>query len=268
MQYALVNGVRSQPQKGIEGVCESCNSRLISKCGDFIVHHWAHYNSKYCDKWWESETIWHRNWKNQFPEEFREVNFKDVSSGEVHRADIHTSFGITVEFQHSLINSDERVAREGFYNNLIWVIDGTRRKNDYKRFRKKSHYLTSYKHKPNIFQVSNIEEVFPSEWSNSSAYVIFDFMPIADSVEFFDTGVLYCLFPQKVGGAGIVAKMSANSFVRSVIEGEWIGKSSKFLEELKKDDILFRTKEEEVRHKLKLYDMNTQRIPNKRHWRF
>ena len=56
MQFALVNQVRSHAQKGLEGVCELCNSKVIAKCGSIVVHHWSHYNRKECDKWWEPET--------------------------------------------------------------------------------------------------------------------------------------------------------------------------------------------------------------------
>lgn len=44
MQYALVNGVRSQAQKGLQGLCELCNCKVIAKCGNIIIHHWSHFN--------------------------------------------------------------------------------------------------------------------------------------------------------------------------------------------------------------------------------
>ncbi len=270
MQYALVNGVRSQAQKGLEGVCELCNSKVIAKCGDIVVHHWSHYTIKDCDKWWESETIWHRDWKNRFPEDYREVIFKNDSTKEIHRADIYTPAGLTVEFQHSFISNDERVSRELFYNNLIWVVDGCRRTNDYKRFQKKSHYLSSYyKDKKDIFQVSNIEELFPSDWINSSVPVIIDFKSITDSIEFASTkGFLFCLFPQRVGLTAIVAKVSVKSFIKSIVDGEWGPNCSKFIDELKQDDIETKNREEIIRLQIHLNETKAARIPNKRHWRF
>jgi hypothetical protein len=256
MQYALVNGVRSQAQKGLEGVCELCNSKVISKCGSINAHHWSHYNRKECDKWWEAETIWHRDWKDRFPEKYREVIFKNDSTKEIHRADIYTSTGLTLEFQHSLISNDERISRESFYNNLIWVVDGSRRTNDYKRFQKKSHYLTSYyKERKDIFQVSNIEDLFPSYWTDCSVPVIFDF-----SKDF-----LYCLFPKRVGRDAIVAKISPKSFIKSILDGEWEVSCSKFLNELKKDNLELKNKEHTYRSKLN--ETKALGIPNKRHWR-
>jgi competence protein CoiA len=44
--------------------------------------------------------------------------------GEIHRADIKTDTGIYIEVQHSAISDSERLSRERFYQNLIWVIDG------------------------------------------------------------------------------------------------------------------------------------------------
>ena len=162
MQYALVNGIRSHAKKGLEGLCELCNSKVIAKCGDSVIHHWSHYKRKDCDKWWEPETLWHRDWKNKFPEEYREIIFKNDSTMEIHRADIYTPAGLTIEFQHSFISNEERTSRENFYNKLIWVVDGSRRANDFKRFQKKSHYLTTfYKDKKDF-------NTFTTYWDNNN----------------------------------------------------------------------------------------------------
>jgi hypothetical protein len=270
MQYALVYGIRSQAKKGFEGLCELCNSKVIAKCGDTVIHHWSHYKRKDCDNWWETETIWHREWKNRFPKDYREVILKNDSTMEIHRADIYTPTGLTIELQHSYINNYERVSRELFYNNLIWVVDCSRRTNDYKRFQKKSHYLSSfYKDKINIFQVSNIEELFPSYWIDCSVPVIFDYMPITNKIECISSkGFLYCLFPQRVGVTAIVAKISYDSFITSVINGKWGVNYSKFLDELKQDDLEIKSKEKIIRLQLELNESKAFKIRNKRHWRF
>ena len=70
------------------------------------------------------ETPWHRNWKMAFPKNYREVGFYDEVFGEIHRADIHTSAGTTIEFQNSPINLNELKSREAFYPKLIWVLNG------------------------------------------------------------------------------------------------------------------------------------------------
>ncbi len=97
---------------------------MLAKCGPRIIHHWAHSSRKNCDPWWENETPWHREWKNYFPEESREVSHT-APDGEIHRADIKTSTGIVIEVQHSTMTDKERTSREEFYENLAWVLDGS-----------------------------------------------------------------------------------------------------------------------------------------------
>lgn len=122
MQYALVDNVKMEAFPNGRGVCPMCNAITVAKCGPRNIHHWAH-DKKNCDPWWENETEWHRNWKNLFPIESREVtHFAD--NGEVHRADIKTQSGIIIEIQHSSITDKERLSRELFYKNLVWIIDG------------------------------------------------------------------------------------------------------------------------------------------------
>lgn len=123
MQMSIVGTIKKEAFKGGRGTCSICGAITIAKCGPKIVHHWAHLRLRDCDPWWENETLWHRNWKSQFPIEFREVGHLS-EDGEIHRADLKTEKGIVVEFQHSPMSDAERISREEFYGNLIWVIDG------------------------------------------------------------------------------------------------------------------------------------------------
>lgn len=75
-------------------------------------------------RFYPGETPWHRNWKKAFPPSFREVSFMDQTLGELHRADVHTPCGTTLEFQNSPICIDELRSRESFYPNLVWVLNG------------------------------------------------------------------------------------------------------------------------------------------------
>jgi hypothetical protein len=43
---------------------------------------------------------------------------------EVHRADVKTPTGIVLEFQHSNMTDAERLSREAFYGDMIWILDG------------------------------------------------------------------------------------------------------------------------------------------------
>jgi hypothetical protein len=96
---------------------------MISKCGTKVLWHWAHSRRKHCDPWWENETEWHRSWKACFPEAWREQVHFD-STGEKHIADVKTPAGTVLEFQNSAISPQELHAREKFYGNMLWILNG------------------------------------------------------------------------------------------------------------------------------------------------
>lgn len=126
IRYALVDGIKTEPLEKLKGVCTGCGNPLIAKCGQIVVHHWAHAKNTNCDSWWEPMTQWHIDWQNQFPESWREYVFRDQSTGEFHRADVHTDKGVTLEFQHSFISTVEMQSRNNFYRKIVWVVDGRR----------------------------------------------------------------------------------------------------------------------------------------------
>lgn len=130
MQFALVDGIRARPAKGLRGECQYCREGMVAKCGRFRVWHWAHLPRPNCDPWWGGETDWHRNWKNRFPDEWQEVVHFDEETGEKHIADVKTPHGLVIEFQHSPMHFDEMVSRESFYDNMIWIVDGDRGSTD------------------------------------------------------------------------------------------------------------------------------------------
>lgn len=123
MELAIVDGKRVAPFPKGRGTCEMCGDPAIAKCGALKLHHWAHHAQRNCDPWWENETDWHREWKSHYPIECREVIHR-ADSGEIHRSDIRTPSGLYIEVQHSHMPEPERVARENFYGNLIWIVDG------------------------------------------------------------------------------------------------------------------------------------------------
>jgi hypothetical protein len=123
MQYSLVNNEKVEAFPKGKGICPMCQAPTIAKCGTRNINHWAHDRKMNCDPWWENETEWHRNWKNLFAIECREITHF-AEDGEMHRADIKTKTNIIIEFQHSAITDEERLSREIFYKNLVWVVDG------------------------------------------------------------------------------------------------------------------------------------------------
>lgn len=123
MKYALFNGEKKEAFKNGKGSCPLCEEDVIAKCGNIKIHHWAHKGKRNCDIWWENETEWHREWKNEFPKEWQEVIQVD-KNGEKHRADVLNPIkNLTIEFQNSPINIDELRSRECFYEKMIWVIN-------------------------------------------------------------------------------------------------------------------------------------------------
>ena len=126
MKFALVNGTRSTATPGLRGICQGCSGTMIAKCGQYVIWHWAHKQRQNCDSWWETETDWHRTWKDQFPIEQQEVVQIDPLTGEKHIADVKIGNGLVIEFQHSPISVEELKSREQFYKKMIWIVDGAR----------------------------------------------------------------------------------------------------------------------------------------------
>ena len=126
MEFGIdpVTNHRIRPAKKKEAYCGFCKEILIPKCGNIRLHHWAH-KSSHCDHWWEGETEWHREWKNHFPEEWREIiMFDSENENEKHICDIYNqSKALVIEFQNSPISHQELESRELFYKKMIWVVN-------------------------------------------------------------------------------------------------------------------------------------------------
>ena len=133
MKFAEVDGLRREAFPRLSGKCRVCGAPTIAKCGQIKAWHWSHNNLTDCDHWWEPETQWHRNSKNQFPEEWQEIIHLSAD-GEKHIADVKTPNGVVIEFQYSFMRPDERRVREAFYGNMVWVVHGTRRARDKSQF--------------------------------------------------------------------------------------------------------------------------------------
>lgn len=234
MHFALINNIRVEAQPELKGLCSCCSKLVVAKCGTKKIWHWAHRSKINCDNWWEPETEWHRTWKNNYPADWQEISLLDVGTGEKHIADVRTVHNFVIEFQHSHIDYQERISREQFYKNMVWVVDGTRLKRDYPRFLKGKNncfenpifYNTD---NPKIFRVDLIDWCFPSAWLESSVPVIFDYRgdgSMDDSEGLRNT--LYCLFPQ-IDGHARVAEISRKAFIDATSNGEWPLRVQKFI---------------------------------------
>ena len=229
MKYAVSNGQRIEATPRAVGSCPCCGADMLAKCGDLKVWHWAHKSKRVCDHWWESETEWHRAWKDTFPKEWQEV-VQYAEDGEKHIADIRTPDGFVIEFQHSSIKAEEKLAREQFYKNMVWVVDGKRAKSDFPRFDKnESNWIywpedkAAYAYYP--------EWTFPKVWLNRTRPVIFDWQETVWPTEYEDGYLvpprendLICLLPQRLdkdddyAGVATCFRMTRDSFTKMITE--------------------------------------------------
>ncbi len=216
MRFALVNNERIEAKPKLKGLCPGCSHPVTAKCGEQRIWHWAHRAKKACDRWWEPETEWHRNWKNKFASEWQEYRQRDQSSGEWHIADVRTDHSLVIEFQHSRLYPQERAARERFYRNMVWVVNGTRLQRDYPRFEKGINFFKGI-NEGMPFLMPFPEECFPAAWLESPVPVIFDFQGIvqADPPDKIRE-LLWWLLPSRIGGSAVVQAMSRQDFVKLV----------------------------------------------------
>lgn len=227
MKFANFEDTRIEATKGAKGFCPICGSALIAKCGEFKINHWAHKSISNCDRWWETEELWHRTWKNNFPTEWQEFVMFDEKTGEKHIADIRTDQKLVIEFQHSHIIPQERISREQFYKNVIWVVDGSRLKRDYDRFVKGcaniretnilGHYIVGFP-----------DECFPKTWIGSNVYVVFDFLGTESTEDPNDSrNDLYCLRSNRSSFDSELIVYDRENFIMDAISGDFMKEMTK-----------------------------------------
>lgn len=206
MRFAIVNGEKIEAEKGLTGACVGCDQPMIPKCGQIKVKHWAHKSPCECDHWWENETEWHRSWKNNFPTECQEIRHR-ANDGEWHIADVKTKQDHILEFQHSFLNPEERQARNNFYGlNLIWVVDGLKRKNDLARLNSILKTAKLITQGINLIQLPSLLDdcSILKEWSECSGPVFFDFGMEAP---------LWCLLPKTSKGQYYIGPFARKNFI-------------------------------------------------------
>ena len=231
MKFELVDGQKIEAAKGLKGVCPVCQQTVIAKCGNYKINHWAHKSLAHCDRWWENETEWHRNWKNIFPIEWQEIVATDEKTGEKHIADIKTNCDMVIEFQHSNISEEERISRENFYKNMVWIVDGTRRKRDFKHFIEAFEYNNIWRIGENssLWVLEYGHNYLPKEWQHSQVPVMFDFKGLLDrNEEGYDIvskrNPLWCLLPITGQNMNVLFEFDRNKLVEMVKEGGFVFK--------------------------------------------
>lgn len=231
MKFALVDNQKKEAEKGLKGLCPICQNPVIAKCGKYKINHWAHKSLEHCDNWWENETEWHRQWKNSFPVEWQEIVTIDEKTSEKHIADIKTNGDMVVEFQHSNISEEERISREKFYKNMIWIVDGTRRKRDF------AHFIDAFEFN-RIWRIGQNSSLYvlefgnshlPKEWQSSCVPVLFDFKGLLNkNEEEYDKSPLreplWCLLPVRGNNINVLFEFDRNKLVEMIQNGGFVFK--------------------------------------------
>lgn len=209
MKFALVNGQRQEAQRNLSSKCPACGHPMVAKCGEFKIWHWAHKGSRSCDPWWENETEWHRAWKEKFPANWQEI-VHQAENGEKHIADVKTDHGWVIEFQHSYIKPEERRSRDTFYQKVVWVVDGVRRKRD------KTQFFNAWERGVPVGVNSSVRKAFSDEcvllreWGGSHAPIFFDFG---------EEKVLWWLLIKSGDGSAYVVQFSRAGFIEIYRDG-------------------------------------------------
>jgi hypothetical protein len=226
MKFALIDNQKIEAKKGLKGLCPICQQPVIAKCGIYKINHWAHKSHAHCDKWWENETEWHRQWKNLFPIKWQEIISIDENTSEKHIADIKTNDNMVVEFQHSNISEKERISREEFYKDMIWIVDGTRRKLDFAHFAEAFEYkdIWGVNQNNSLYVLENYSSHLPKEWRNSTVPVLFDFKGLLNkNTNGYDNNSLreplWCLLPIRGENINVLFKMNRSKLIETIRDG-------------------------------------------------
>ncbi len=207
MKYALVDGELQEAQPGLSSNCKCCDRQVVAKCGKVKIWHWAHKGKRMCDPWWENETEWHRAWKGQFPKEWQEI-IQYAENGEKHIADVKIDQGYVIEFQHSPIKPEERQSREHFYKKMIWIVDGTRRLRDKKKFIEVLEDAVPVDGKTGLRRLRPYfdECALLRDWVGSNVPVFFD----------FGEDILWGILPKTIEEEAYVFKVERNALISSL----------------------------------------------------
>jgi hypothetical protein len=128
---------------------------------------------------------------------------------------VKTESGVVLEFQHSFLCPEEREARESFYQNVIWVVDGLRRKQDRVKFFASLGDPIAVIGKLQIFVAPSNEGALLRDWAASRVPVYFDFgdSEPGDTLR-FNTPTLWRLNPRSPNGIAYLSPVPKRFFLR------------------------------------------------------
>lgn len=220
-RYALVDGMKTDildAVKGCSGVCPICGELLVPRKGESREWHWWHKGGRKCDAWYEPKGEWHRWWQNHFVKEWQEVVLYKEKDGEgiKHIADVYTPDKWIMEFQYSHLSLTDISAREQFYGNMFWIVNGTRLRSDsVNGERWKIREVEKSEHGFNYFRLNRMDvEDVNDCWRDRNKIVFFDFDGTFDEPK--ADADLFCLLPGEVCGSRLVVRLSQDEFVANV----------------------------------------------------
>lgn len=220
MQYAMVDGARTEAKPKLRGTCPNCHAEVVSKCGQKRIWHWSHLGKLECDRWWEPETEWHRAWKALFPQDWQEV-VHVAADGERHIADVKNDRGWVIEFQHSPLDPNERLSREDFYGTMVWVVDGLRYKRDLPAFREAVAYGLIFNDSPLYLDIARGAAAMFKRWTPLKRRVFIDFGDEDIRIAGFPlpSSVIWEIISDSRNGRVVTTPVTRDSFIHFYLQG-------------------------------------------------
>ena len=140
MKLALVNHLHLEPRvnahRNADCRCRFCEAPVLTQPGNGVPEKWVHRNTRHCDEWWETETKWHRDWKNLFPNHWLEVlcctddGTTYIEEDIWHIADVMSPDKAAMKMQRGAITPKEIKTRTAFYETctatFLWLVDACR----------------------------------------------------------------------------------------------------------------------------------------------
>jgi hypothetical protein len=110
-------GIRAV-SSGDRSICPECGEKIVAKCGEIRVWHWAHLKTGECH-YGEGKGEWHIKWQDWFFNQGCAIE-KKINQN---RDDVVLPNGVVIELQESPISNKEIEKRESAYEKMIWLFN-------------------------------------------------------------------------------------------------------------------------------------------------
>ena len=221
MRYASVNGVRQEAEQKLRGTCPYCDRVVFAKCGQQRIWHWSHLG--------KLDVILGES-PRRFGIASGRTSFPQIGGRSGRRSKWRMSCrrcqedrGLVIEFQRSHITPDERISRENFYRNMVWVVDGTRLARDWPRF-EQGYSARRQIIRPGFFITPYPALCFGKAWVNCRVPVFVDFAGTTPIAQLPDARrhPLWCMLPGRVDSYAVVFAHSRQDFVDQALHNRQV----------------------------------------------